>query len=73
MSISIKQKIEEITKLQKVETPWKFKCIFGQINIHGDQICVYSNEMNDYVGLSEFKEAVEWLVNELDGTVKWKK
>jgi hypothetical protein len=64
------QKLNEKTK----SPPWNVgRCFEGEflrtfgIQVCGDQICLGE----DYVSLSEAREAVEWLASELGGEVEW--
>jgi hypothetical protein len=69
--MKLQQRIEGIQKLQTIETPWAFKRIFGTVQIHGDNVAIYSTGDTDFVTVEEMRQALEWLVVELDGTIKW--
>ena len=38
------------------------------LDVYGDQACIGG----DYASLSEFREALDWLVDQLGGKVEWK-
>lgn len=67
------QQIEQITKLQRVDTPFKVVRVFGKVQIYGDQLYIASNDNNDYVSVPEFKQAIAELAEMLGGTVSWGK
>lgn len=69
--MTILDKIKAIKKLQEVDAVWEFKRLFGSLVLLGDQLSVGKD--HDYGSVTEFRIAVEWLVNELGGEVKWKK
>ena len=69
--MTIIERIEKIKELQKHKLPYEVWSTFGKIDIHGDQIS-FGTE-NDFKTIEEVKQAIEMLVNEFGGTVKWKK
>lgn len=71
--MTIKQKLAEIEKLQQIEAPWGVRRIFGRPEIFGDLISFRPNGENDLVSAQDVQEAVEWIVAQLGGTVKWGK
>lgn len=62
------------SEVSEVEVPWNVWRFIGsentkRISIHGDQICLGE----DYGSLDEVRNAIQWYVEQLGGTVKWKK
>lgn len=58
----------------KKQVPWEVFRVFGSkhISFMGDQIS-FDGADNDYVSLDELRAALEWLVKDFGGTVKWPK
>ncbi len=78
------KKLKEVKKLQtliekyraiqaigsSIEVPWKVQRLFPsnlQIDVIGTQI----GFGEDYVSVDQARDALEWLVAQLGGTVKW--
>lgn len=71
--MNLKQRLDQLTQLQVVETPWEIRRVFGKIELHGDQVCFRSQDDNDYVTVAELRQALELLTVQLNGTIKWSK
>ena len=71
--MNLKERLQQIKQLEAVNTPWEVRRIFGKIELLGSQVSVAGNDMNDYVELQDFRTALEWLVEQSGGTVKWSK
>jgi len=71
--MSLKQTLQQIEQLQKVDVPWVVKRTFGKLELHGNQVCFRSKDDNDYVDMVELQTATQWLVEQLGGKVKWSK
>lgn len=69
--MNLKQKMEQISKLEAVETPWEVSRVIGKVELFGSQICVRSDDCRDYVDLEEFRNALKWLVEQSGGYVIW--
>lgn len=69
--MTIKERVKQIEKLQELEVPFAVRRIVGQITLWGNQIEIGKD--NDFASLNETRYALEWLVNELGGKVKWQK
>jgi hypothetical protein len=71
--MKLSDRIRTLEKLENsVDTPWMFSRIFGKVQLFGSQVTIVGGDQQDYVQVDELKKAIEWLVAELDGTVKWK-
>lgn len=72
--MNIAERLKEIEKLQNLEVPHDVRRTLGGIMLFGDQIVVGdSSSANDFVQIDEFKIVVEWLAEQLDGKITWKK
>lgn len=62
---------DQLTTVPNIKVPLSTMRVFGskEVSIHGDQIAFSSD--CDYVTLQEARTAVEWLVEQLNGKVKW--
>lgn len=69
--MTIKERIKQIEKLQEIETPFAVRCIVGNVTLWGNQIEIGKD--NDFASLNEARIALEWLVTQLGGKVKWQK
>lgn len=72
--IDIYKKTQQLQKEQD-KVPWDVRCVFGPSfnpSVSGDQINVGGDE-SDFVEVEQAQKAVEWLVAQIGGTVKWKK
>ena len=69
--MNLQQRLTKIEELQAVKTPWEFSRIFGDVQLFGAQFSVYGSSDGDFVSIDEAQKAIEWLVNELGGTIKW--
>jgi hypothetical protein len=73
MVMNLKQTLQQIEQLQKVDIPWQVMRTFGKLELLGNQVCFRSNDDNDYVTMHELQFATEWLIEQLGGKVKWSK
>lgn len=71
--MNLKEKLEEIAKIEAVQTPWEVKRIFGKVTLCGSQISIIGDAYSDYVDLEEFRQALNWLVEQSGGTIAWDK
>lgn len=71
--MNLLQKMQKIAEIEAVETPWFFSRIFGKVQLFGSQISFYSGGNTDFVDIYEAQQAIEWLVEQLGGQVKWQK
>lgn len=71
--MNLKERLDGIKELETIETPWEVKRIFGQIQLFGSQISVYGSDSNDFVDSQEFRDALAWLVMQMNGKVTWNK
>lgn len=65
------KEVQELNKSQN-DTPWYVKRVMPdnfRIEVLGEQLTFGQ----DFVTIEEAREALDWFVNELGGTVKWKK
>ena len=63
--MNIKDKIDEISKLQAVETPFEVVRSGIEPKIYGDQICLTKWSSADFLTLEEAKSSVKWLAEQL--------
>lgn len=70
--MTINERIKEIEKLQKLEVPWQVSRLGLHVSLFGDQIA-FTNEGGDYVDVMEARQALDWLIEQLGGKVKWSK
>lgn len=65
------QKYNAVQEIGNVQVPWEVWTVFGEnskvASITGTEICLGE----DYVGIDRARQAVEWYVRQLGGTVKW--
>lgn len=56
----------------EIEIPWNVYRLFGgpskEISLVGQEICLGE----DYGSVEQCRDAIEWFVNQLGGTVSWK-
>lgn len=71
--MTIAQRVKQIQSLQNVHTPFSIRRLIGKLELSGDQIWINNGGDQDHGSIDEFKEAAEWIVNQLGGTVKWPK
>ena len=68
-----KKAYEIILEQPPIKFPYKVSRLFAegsrQIDFAGDQLSLGE----DYVTLNEARDGIEWLVDQLGGTVKWNK
>lgn len=70
--MTLKEKLEKIEELQEVTTPWEVMRLVGKIELSGTQISFRADGHGDFVSLEEAREAIDWIVEQLGGQVKWK-
>jgi len=66
----------EVQKLKVDEVPWEVKRVFPTEGSRGLTLEVVGSEVSfgeDFVSIEQARTAVNFLVNQLGGTVKWKK
>lgn len=69
----MKQRLEQMKQLEAIETPFDVKRIFGELRMWGSQVYVRGDDQRDFVDLQEFQQALDWLVTQAGGQVKWQK
>lgn len=69
--MKLKQRMEEIAKLEAIETPWEVSRIFGKLELFGGQANIRSDDQRDFVDLEDFRTALSWLVDQAGGYVVW--
>lgn len=69
--MNLKQRLQEIEKLEEFKLPYEIKRVFGPASIFGSQVCFCASAENDYVTLAELQNAINLLVAELGGQVDW--
>lgn len=70
---TIAERLMAIKELERIQTPWEVRRVFGEVQLYGSQISIYSNGDNDFVDLEEFVEALEWLLQQTKSMKKEKK
>jgi hypothetical protein len=71
--MTLKEKLEKIEELQKLTTPWKVMRLMGKVELFGNHISFNADgHGGDFVSLEEAREAIDWLVEQLGGQVKWR-
>lgn len=70
--MKLKQKVQEIAKLEVIETPWDVVRVFGKLELFGHQVCMRNeSDSLDYVDLNEFRQALNWLTDQAGGYIVW--
>lgn len=67
-----KKAYQRVLEHEDIPMPWGVMRLFmggnKELRICGDELCFGE----DYVTLKEAREAFEWIVDQLGGTVEWK-
>jgi hypothetical protein len=71
--MKISERVAAINELEKVETPWEVKRIFGEVILFGSQVSVVGDDCRDYADVDDMRKAIAWLAEQFGGTVKWTK
>jgi hypothetical protein len=70
--LKIHERLGKIEELQTIELTYVVKCVFGEeIRLFGNNIVF--TESSDFARLEDSRIALEWLVDQLGGSVKWGK
>lgn len=70
--MKLHERLGKIEELQTIELPYVVKCVFGEeIGLFGNNIVF--TESSDFSSLKDTRIALDWLVDQLGGTVKWSK
>jgi hypothetical protein len=67
------ERIKQIKALEIVETPWVVKRSIGEVNLIASNVYINANSDNDSVTADEFKQVLEWFVDQFNGKITWKK
>lgn len=69
--MKVSERVNKITELQAVDTPYEVWRFFGHLRLHGDQLELRADGESDFGSLEEFRKATVWLVDQLGGIVAW--
>jgi len=69
--MNLAQRLQKIQQLEQIEVPWEVKRVFGPVSLFGAQVNIGVD--TDVVSEDQAKIALQWLVEQFNGKVKWGK